>query len=56
LGGGLNDELEAMLAAQTALGRVGEPHDVARVIALLLSEESSWINAQTIEVAGGYNI
>jgi NAD(P)-dependent dehydrogenase (short-subunit alcohol dehydrogenase family) len=56
LGGVLNDELEAMLAAQTALGRVGEPHDVARVIALLLSEESSWINAQTIEVAGGYNI
>ncbi|EGH13808.1 Short-chain dehydrogenase/reductase SDR [Pseudomonas amygdali pv. morsprunorum str. M302280] len=25
LGGGLNDEFEAMLAAQTALGRVGEP-------------------------------
>ncbi|MBI6561552.1 3-oxoacyl-ACP reductase [Pseudomonas syringae] len=56
LGGGLNDEFEAMLAAQTALGRVGEPQDVARVIAMLLSEEGGWINAQTIEVAGGYNI
>lgn len=56
LGGGLNDEFEAMLAAQTALGRVGEPEDVARVIAMLLSEESAWINAQTLEVAGGYNI
>ncbi|WP_341524118.1 SDR family oxidoreductase [Pseudomonas sp. G.S.17] len=56
LGGGLNDEFEAMLAAQTALGRVGEPDDVARVIAMLLSEEGAWINAQTIEVAGGYNI
>lgn len=56
LGGGLNDEFEAMLAAQTALGRVGEPEDVARVIAMLLSEDSTWINAQTIEVAGGYNI
>ncbi|WP_460124527.1 SDR family NAD(P)-dependent oxidoreductase [Pseudomonas sp. S2_C03] len=56
LGGGLNDEFEALLAAQTALGRVGEPQDVARVIALLLSEEGAWINAQTIEVAGGYNI
>ncbi|WP_116828184.1 SDR family NAD(P)-dependent oxidoreductase [Pseudomonas syringae] len=56
LGGGLNDEFEAMLAAQTALGRVGEPQDVARVIAMLLSEEAGWINAQTIEVAGGYNI
>ena len=49
-------EFEAMLAAQTALGRVGEPQDVARVIAMLLSEEGGWINAQTIEVAGGYNI
>jgi NAD(P)-dependent dehydrogenase (short-subunit alcohol dehydrogenase family) len=56
LGGGLNDEFEAMLAAQTALGRVGEPEDVARVIVMLLSEEGAWINAQTIEVAGGYNI
>jgi NAD(P)-dependent dehydrogenase (short-subunit alcohol dehydrogenase family) len=56
LGGGLNDEFEAMLAAQTALARVGEPEDVARVIAMLLSEEGAWINAQTIEVAGGYNI
>lgn len=56
LGGGLNDEFEALLASQTALGRVGEPEDVARVIAMLLSEEGRWINAQTIEVAGGYII
>jgi len=56
LGGGLNDEFEAMLAAQTALGRVGEPDDVARVIAMLLSQDSEWINAQTLEVAGGYII
>lgn len=56
LGGGLNDEFETMLAAQTALGRVGVPEDVARVIAMLLSQDGSWINAQTIEVAGGYNI
>ena len=56
LGGGLNDEFEALLASQTALGRVGEPQDVARVIAMLLGEDGSWINAQTIEVAGGYII
>ncbi|MFS2155810.1 SDR family NAD(P)-dependent oxidoreductase [Pseudomonas sp. Pseusp122] len=56
LGGGLNDEFEALLASQTALGRVGEPQDVARVVAMLLSEEGAWINAQTIEVAGGYII
>ena len=56
LGGGLNAEFEALLAAQTALGRVGEPDDVGRVIAALLGDEQAWVNAQTIEVAGGYNI
>ncbi|EWC39992.1 hypothetical protein B597_017545 [Stutzerimonas stutzeri KOS6] len=56
MGGGLNDEFEAMLAAQTALGRVGEPEDVARIIVMLLAEEGAWINAQSIEVAGGYII
>ncbi len=56
LGGGLNEEFEALLAAQTALGRVGEPEEVARVIAMLLSEDGGWINAQNIEVAGGYII
>lgn len=56
LGGGLNEEFEAMLAGQTALGRVGEPEEIGGVIASLLSEESRWINAQNIEVAGGYII
>lgn len=54
LGGGLNDEFESLLASQTALGRVGEPHEVARVIASLLTDDGGWINAQSIEVAGGY--
>lgn len=56
LGGGLNDKFEALLAGQTALGRVGEPEDVARVIASLLSADGGWINGQSIEVAGGYLI
>jgi NAD(P)-dependent dehydrogenase (short-subunit alcohol dehydrogenase family) len=56
LGGGLNDEFEAMLAGQTALGRVGEPEEIGGVIASLLSNENRWINAQNIEVTGGYII
>ena len=56
LGGGLNEDFEAMLAQQTALGRVGEPEDIGGAIASLLSEENRWINAQNIEVAGGYII
>lgn len=49
-------EFETMLAGQTALGRIGEADDVGRVIAGLFSEDNGWINAQTIEVGGGYNI
>ncbi|RRN63885.1 SDR family NAD(P)-dependent oxidoreductase [Caulobacter sp. 602-1] len=56
LGGGLDDAFEAMLAGQTALGRVGEPDDVGCLIAGLLSEDNRWVNAQTIEVSGGYVI
>jgi NAD(P)-dependent dehydrogenase (short-subunit alcohol dehydrogenase family) len=56
LGGGLSGEFEALLASQTALGRIGESDEVGRVIAMLLSDESAWVNAQSIEVAGGYNV
>jgi len=56
LGGGLNEEFEVLLAGQTALGRVGEPDDVGCMIASLLSNDNRWINAQNIEVAGGYII
>lgn len=56
LGGGLNDEFEALLSSQTALGRVGEPEEVARAITSLLTDDSAWINAQDIEVSGGYVI
>jgi NAD(P)-dependent dehydrogenase (short-subunit alcohol dehydrogenase family) len=56
IGGGLNDEIEAQLSSQTALGRVGEPEDVASAIVSLLSDDNRWINAQTIEVAGGFVI
>ncbi|MET0348492.1 MAG: SDR family oxidoreductase [Rhizobacter sp.] len=54
LGGGLTAEFETLLAGQTALGRVGEPEEVARVIGTLLTEDGGWVNAQSIEVAGGY--
>ncbi|MCZ7865454.1 SDR family oxidoreductase [Agrobacterium salinitolerans] len=56
LGGGLTDEFEALLAGQTALGRVGEPDDVGCMVASLLSEDNRWVNAQNIEIGGGYII
>ncbi|ESY73775.1 MULTISPECIES: SDR family oxidoreductase [unclassified Mesorhizobium] len=56
LGGGLSEEFEALLAGQTALGRVGEPGDIGCMVAGLLSDENRWINAQNIEIGGGYMI
>jgi len=51
-----NPELAALVASQTASGRVGEPEDVAGVIASLTDPANGWVNAQTIEVSGGYQI
>jgi len=48
-----NKQLNAMIASQTALGRVGLPDDIGGVIASLFSAENSWINGQRIEISGG---
>ncbi|MRS16404.1 SDR family oxidoreductase [Enterobacteriaceae bacterium RIT691] len=48
-----NAEMNQHIAAQTALGRVGQPDDIGGAIAALLSDELGWMNAQRIEVSGG---
>jgi 3-oxoacyl-[acyl-carrier protein] reductase len=40
-------------AAQTPLRRVGQPEDIASVIAFLCSDDSSYVSGQTIYVRGG---
>ena len=42
------------LANKTVLGRIGEPADVGKVIAFLLSDDSAWITGQDIAASGGY--
>jgi NAD(P)-dependent dehydrogenase (short-subunit alcohol dehydrogenase family) len=48
-----NAQLNAFVAAQTALGRAGQPEDIGGAIASLLSADSGWINAQRVEASGG---
>ncbi|GFO58825.1 short-chain dehydrogenase [Geomonas silvestris] len=58
-GGGVvrdNPEVNAGIAAQTALGRVGLPDDIGGAVAALLSEDSRWINGQRIEASGGIHL
>ena len=38
------------------ISRIGEPADVAKLVAFLLSDESSWITGQLIPVDGGHTI
>ena len=51
-----NAELNAYLASQTALGRVGLPDDIGPMIASLLSDANRWVNGQRIEVTGGNHL
>ena len=46
------DEI-AVIARQAIIGRLGEPEELARVIAWLASDESSYVMGQTIAVDGG---
>lgn len=39
--------------ANTALGRLGEPEDIAAVVAFLCSDDAGWITGQIIDVNGG---
>lgn len=49
-------ELIAPLAAETAMGRIGEPDDVGRAIAAVLSDDFAWMTGQHLEVSGGYRL
>ena len=47
------DDFQEMGAAQTALRRVGQPDDVAGVIAFLCSADAAYVSGQVIYVRGG---
>jgi NAD(P)-dependent dehydrogenase (short-subunit alcohol dehydrogenase family) len=58
-GGGMvrdNAQMNATIASQTALGRVGLPDDIGGAVVALLSQGSRWVNAQRLEVSGGIAI
>lgn len=47
------DEAAAMSSQMHALGRLGEPGDIARAIAFLLDPANNWITGQCLGVDGG---
>jgi len=48
-----NADVNAWVAANTALGRAGLPDDIGAAIAMLLGDGGRWITAQRIEASGG---
>lgn len=49
----LPDELKAEMVKNIALGRPGQPEDVAKVVCFLASDEAEYVTGQVIECAGG---
>ncbi len=49
----LEQEQVNQLIAQTPLGRLGQPADLADAVALLVSEDARWITGQSIRANGG---
>ena len=49
----LSDDLKAEMVKNIALGRPGQPEDVAKVVAFLASDEAEYVTGQVIECSGG---
>lgn len=51
---GKDERLVKIFADQAALGRIGEPEDIGRVVSFLAGEDGSWVTGQSFGVNGGY--
>ena len=49
----LPEDIKAEMVKNIALGRPGQPEDVAKVVAFLASDEADYVTGQVVEVAGG---
>ena len=51
---GITDsDMRKQVEAQTPLGRIGLPHDIAPAVVFLASPEAGWITGETLVIAGG---
>ena len=51
--GMLASDFEAGIVAQTPLGRLGQPQDIADVIAFVASDDARWLTGEKIIAGGG---
>ncbi len=46
-------DFRAQVEAQTPVGRIGQPQDIAPLVSLLASSDASWISGEVFYVSGG---
>ncbi len=51
--GFVGSEFEKQIIAQTPLGRIGQPDDIAAVAVFLASDDSRWVTGDLLVVSGG---
>jgi 3-oxoacyl-[acyl-carrier protein] reductase len=51
---GKSPEMIKTFEGMAALGRLGEPDDIARVVTFLVGEDGAWVTGQCLGVNGGY--
>jgi 3-oxoacyl-[acyl-carrier protein] reductase len=49
-----DSDMRKQVEAQTPLGRIGQPRDIAGTVVFLTSSDSSWITGETFVISGGY--
>jgi 3-oxoacyl-[acyl-carrier protein] reductase len=51
--GMIGSDFQTQLLAQTPLGRIGQPEDIAPIAVFLASAESAWLTGETLLASGG---
>jgi len=51
--GFIGSDFHQKAIADTPLGRIGQPNDIATIATFLASDDSKWVSGQTIQAAGG---
>ncbi|QWW69943.1 glucose 1-dehydrogenase [Rhizobium sp. WYJ-E13] len=52
--GFVGSDFEHNAVAQTPLGRIGQPDDIARVATFLASDDAGWLTGERVTAAGGF--
>jgi 3-oxoacyl-[acyl-carrier protein] reductase len=40
--------------AETPLGRIGQPNDIAPIVAFFASDDSGWLTGEIVNASGGF--